>query len=349
MAQRCDEIMDRTLRFLAAIAALWAVIGVVFFTSAAFAACEGRACVFEREGWKTDFSNVVIDLDEVLSGGPPKDGIPSIDNPQFVAAANETTLTDRDPVVGLVLNGDARAYPLRILTWHEIVNDTVGGVPVAVTYCPLCNAAIVFDRRLDGGVLKFGTTGKLRRSDLVMYDRQTETWWQQFEGRGIAGTLADRTLKTVPARLESWAEFKARAPEGDVLIPNNPNMRDYGRNPYSGYDAVLGRPFLYRGPYDLKVPMMMRVVAVGDMAWTLPYIRKRRTVTENGLTLRWSAGQASALDSAIIAKGRDVGTVVVQSGEGEAGEDVVYDVTFAFVFNAFRPDGTLIFDPEDMQ
>jgi len=340
---------DRQMVAVLALSFLILCIAMMFFSVAAYAACDGRACAYEREGWKTDFSNITIDLDEVLSGGPPKDGIPSIDNPIFVPVAESTTYADVEPVIGLIINGEARAYPLSVLTWHEIVNDTVGGTPVAVTYCPLCNAAIVFDRRHDGQVLDFGTTGKLRRSDLVMYDRQTETWWQQFEGAGIAGTYAGQVLKTVPARLESWANFKERAPQGVVLIPNNPNMREYGRNPYVNYDTVLSRPFLYRGPYDLPVPMMMRVVVVGDQAWTLPYLQKRGSVNDGDIVLNWTAGQASALNSGTIAKGRDVGNVTAQTLLNGAMTDITYDVTFAFVFNAFRPEGMLFSDPEDAQ
>ena len=103
-------------------------------------------------------------------------------------------MSETEPVIGLVVNGDARAYPLKILIWHEIVNDTVGGVPVTVTYCPLCNSAIVFERTVDGRVLDFGTTGKLRNSDLVMYDRQTESWWQQFSGTAIVGAMTGTKL-----------------------------------------------------------------------------------------------------------------------------------------------------------
>ena len=166
----------------------------------------------------TDFSRRSIDLADILSGGPPKDGIPSIDKPRTVAIAEAGNLTDTEPVIGLVLNGKARAYPLRIMIWHEIVNDELGGVPVTVTYCPLCNSSIVFDRRLGGKILDFGTTGKLRYSDLVMYDRQTESWWQQFLGEGIVGEMTGQRLKIIPSRLESFADFKKRAPDGDVLV-----------------------------------------------------------------------------------------------------------------------------------
>ncbi|MHC8509329.1 MAG: DUF3179 domain-containing protein [Rhodospirillales bacterium] len=320
-----------------------ALAALIFPAAGAQAACEGPACGFEDEGWDTDFSKTTVDLNEILSGGPPKDGIPSIDDPKFVPVAEAEDLSDTDPVIGVIVGGEARAYPLRVLTWHEIVNDEIGGVPVAVTYCPLCNAAIVFDRRVKGRVLEFGTTGKLRRSDLVMYDRETESWWQQFSGESIAGEYAGAVLKVLPARLESWANFKSRAGEGRVLVPNKPGKRAYGRNPYMGYDAINGTPFLYRGPYDLPVPMMMRVVAAEGRAWTLPYVRRRGVVKDGGLTLSWTAGQNSALDSLSIAKGRDVGNIIVRRG----GADIPYDVTFAFVFNAFHPEGPLAHDPED--
>jgi hypothetical protein len=150
-----------------------------------------------RAEWpQTDFSRHSVPFEEIISGGPPKDGIPSIESPSFVTAA-EADLPGEEPVIGLVLDGDARAYPLRILMWHEIVNDEVGGVPVAVTYCPLCNTGIVFDRRIEGRVLEFGTTGKLRKSDLVMYDRQTESWWQQFLGEAIVGELTGTWLEMI--------------------------------------------------------------------------------------------------------------------------------------------------------
>ena len=148
------------------------------------------------EGWrKTDFTKSKIAFGEILSGGPPKDGIPSIDKPKFVALDAVKDLKHNTPVIGLEINGDARAYPLRVLTWHEIVNDTVGGTPVTVTYCPLCNAAIVFARKVGDRVLDFGTTGKLRKSDLVMYDRQTESWWQQFTGEAIVGAYVGTALR----------------------------------------------------------------------------------------------------------------------------------------------------------
>jgi hypothetical protein len=209
----------------------------------------------------------------------PKDGIFPIDHPLFKVASEDKEVAANEPVIGLEINGDARAYPQRILIWHEIVNDVVGGTPVTVTYYPLCNSAVVFDRRVPPHVLDFGTTSKLRNSDLVMYDRQTKSWWQQFTGEALVGELTGTELKLVPARLESLAQFKTRHSVGKVLVPNNPGVRDYGRSPYVGYDMAAA-PFLYRGDYLKDVEAMARVVVVRPApgkigAVTLEHLRKQ--------------------------------------------------------------------------
>jgi hypothetical protein len=289
---------------------------------------------------QTDFDSAVLDLAEIRDGGPPKDGIPAIDEPRFRPVAEVDDLSDTEAVIGLTVSGESRAYPLRILTWHEIANDVIGGVPVAVTYCPLCNAAIVFNRRLDGAVLDFGTTGKLCHSDLVMYDRQSESWWQQYSGEAIVGRYAGRTLEMLPARLESWAEFRARAPDGLVLVPERPEARPYGTNPYVGYDSA-GMPFLYDGEVPAGIAPLARVVVVGEDAWSLDRLRNAGRIEAGELVLTWRPGQASALDAPRIADGHDVGSVVVQRERNGHLEDVVHHVTFAFVFHAFEPEGTL--------
>jgi hypothetical protein len=182
---------------------------------------------FRAEWPNTDFSQRVIDLDEIRSGGPPKDGIPSIDDPAFVSTeAAARWLEPREPVIAVRHGGQTKAYPLQILTWHEIVNDEVGGLPVAVTFCPLCNAALVFDRRLDGRAVEFGTTGKLRKSDLVMYDRRTDSWWQQFTGRGIVGEHAGERLRQVPSRVVAFADLAGAEPEARVLSRETGYDRD---------------------------------------------------------------------------------------------------------------------------
>ncbi len=302
-----------------------------------------------RAEWpRTDFARHQVPLSEIRSGGPPKDGIPSIDAPRFEqlhdgkASGWVARIGDMEPVVSLVLGADARAYPLRILIWHEIANDTVGGTPVAVTYCPLCNTALVFERMSDGLTFDFGTTGKLRKSDLVMYDRQTESWWQQFTGDAIVGAMTGRQLRLIPARLESFARFRQRFPVGQVLVPNDPGARNYGANPYVGYDAAGQKPFLYDGTLPEGIEPMERVVAVETApghheAWSLALLRRQGTIQGSEFILKWESGQVSALDRHSIAGGRDVGNVVVQRQQGADLTDVPYDVTFAFAFHAFRP------------
>lgn len=294
-----------------------------------------------REWPKTDFDTRSVALEEIVSGGPPRDGIPAIDQPRFVPV-DTAGLTDREGVISVRLGGQARAYPLRILIWHEIVNDEIGGTPVAVTWCPLCNTGIVFQRRLDDGrVLDFGTTGRLRHSDLVMYDRQTESWWQQFTGEAIVGELTGTRLRMLPARLESFARFRARHPEGEVLIPPGEQMRAYGRNPYVGYDRSAV-PFLYDGPLPAELPPLARVVRVGEEAWSLDLVRERGRIDTGALVITWEPGQASALDAATVADGFDVGNVVVQRRlpDGRL-EDAVHSIDFAFAFRAFFPDAPL--------
>ena len=314
-----------------AVALLWALGGF------ATALAAGDTALAWRGEWpRTDFSRHAVALEEIQSGGPGKDGIPAIDHPRFVPAAQYRAVDPQEPVIGLLVGGEARAYPLRVLVWHEIVNDEIGGIPVAVTYCPLCNTSIVFDRRVAGRVLDFGTTGKLRHSDLVMYDRQTQSWWQQYGGEAIVGELVGQSLAVLPSRLESITSFRQRAPNGRVLVPSDPAARDYGANPYAGYDRAA-TPLLFRGGLPRGIEPMMRVVAVGKMAWTLPLIRAKGVVEQDGLTLRWTAGQRSALDDARIERSREVGNVTVTRG----GHDVPHVVTFAFAFFAFHRDGVV--------
>ena len=294
---------------------------------------------FWKHEWpRTDFAITSVEnWVEILSGGPPKDGIPAISDPSFIAVTEETGIGGTEPVITVEI-GDAtpRAYPIRYLTWHEIVNDTVAGVPVAVTFCPLCNSALVFDRRMEHGVLSFGVSGKLRNSDMVMYDRESESWWQQATATAIVGILTGTELTQLPSWMESWDQFKARNPDG--LVMAQPGFaRRYGTNPYRGYDSS-SRPFLYNGenpPHDIHP--LTRVVRVGDRAWPLIRVRQSTPLSEAGLHLSWEGGQASALDTTTIAEGRDVGTVRVRDG---AGRDLPHDVMFAFAFHAFWPEGT---------
>lgn len=340
-----QQILTMSIRSLTQVRLLSLVAGVAGLLTQAALEAQATPDRWRAEGWVTDFTKRSVGFDEIISGGPPKDGIPSIDHPKFVSVTSSNDLQPREPVIGLEIAGEAKAYPLRVLVWHEIVNDTVGGVPVVVTYCPLCNAAIVFDRRVAGRSLTFGTTGKLRSSDLVMYDRETESWWQQFTGEAIVGEFTGTRLKLVPARLEAFELFSKRHPKGSVLIPNDPSFRDYGSNPYVGYDTSE-KPFLFNGEFPEGIDPMARVVVVklGEpRAISLELLRKRGNMTLGDVMLSWLEGQSSALDDAEIAKGRDVGNVIAQHKlEDGALVDIPYDVTFAFVFHAFYPQASIM-------
>lgn len=268
----------------------------------------------------TDFSRHTVPLESIISGGPPKDGIPAIDKPRFVDVSEAGSWLDpREPVIVLELRGHARAYPLQILMYHEIVNDELAGVPVAVTFCPLCNASMVFDRRVDGRVLDFGTTGRLRRSDLVMYDRQTGTWWQQFTGKGIIGELAGRKLDRIASHITAFEDFAGTIPGGEVLSRETGHVRPYGRNPYQGYDEVGRAPFLFTDPLDPRLPAMERVVSVTHRGRARVYPFSELPAVGvlndevNGLpiVLFIDCGMRSALDTAKIAEGRAIRSVTV--------------------------------------
>ena len=263
----------------------------------------------------TNFDNTLVDLDEIQSGGPPKDGIPPVDDPQFdtVVEANKW-LNPREPVVVVSIGGETKAYPIQILTWHEIVNDSVAGIPVSVTFCPLCNATIVFDRRKDGEVLDFGTTGRLRKSDLIMYDRQTESWWQQFTGQAIVGKKAGTLLDRVPASIVAYEDFRDAYPDSQVLSRRTGHSRAYGNNPYRGYDTIDDQPFLFFDPVDKRLPPMERVldVSIGDTHKLYPFsVFKTEAVINDEVdgmpvVVFSRQGTLSALDGSVIADSRKV-------------------------------------------
>ena len=230
------------------------------------------------QGWITDFSRTTIDFGELLIGIraiPIRDRTRPIDDPQFETLAEIGDFVD-DPEPGLALeiNGDARFYPLSIMTSHEIVNDVVGGLPVAVTYCPLCNSAIVIDRNVDGKVLRFGVSGLLRNSDLVMWDNLTESLWQQLTGEGLVGEFAGTQLTFVPSSIKSYGDFKDRYPAGKVLGRDQGFGFDYGHNGYVGYSSRT-TPYegFFPGTPDNRYPALERVinVIVDDVAKAYPF------------------------------------------------------------------------------
>jgi hypothetical protein len=177
----------------------------------------------------------IIPLDKIKGGGPPKDGIPSIDNPIFTDIQNSNFMSDSDTVIGLEINGETRAYPIFILVWHEILNDIVGDTPVSVTYCPLCYTNQVFERIIDGQEVEFGTSGKLYNSNLLMYDRFTESYWSQALGMAVTGELSGYQLDLVPFDVITWGDWKTLHPDTLVLTTDTGHIRSYATDPYGSY------------------------------------------------------------------------------------------------------------------
>jgi len=289
--------------------------------------------------FSTDFSKHSISYGDVLSGGPPKDGIPAVDDPSYVSIAEaDIWINEFEPIVFVQVGDDVRAYPLQILTWHEIVNDVLGDKPLVVSFCPLCNTAIAFEREFDGQILDFGTTGRLRFSNLIMYDRQTETWWQQATGDGVVGKYTGERLTFYPASIISWEDFKTEYPDGSVLSRDTGFSRNYGQNPYAGYDDINQTPFLYNGDYDDQLPPMARVLTVELNGETVayPYTLLNEEIAVNddvggeAITVFWTEGTASALDSPLISSGRDVGAAVAFSREA-AGQTLTFGLDNGFI------------------
>lgn len=259
----------------------------------------------------------LVDLAEIRGVVPP-DAIPALEDPDFEPAADVEWLAGVEPVLALEVDGDARAYPLRIMTWHELVNGTVGGVPVTVSYCPLCNSAVAYDRRVGDRILDFGTSGALLNSSLVMYDRQTESLWSHYTGQAVAGHLVGAELDLIPVQTVSFEAFLASHPDGRVLSLDTGHSRRYGQNPYEFYDSN-NRPFLFSGPTDDRLEPITKVVALRDgaQAAVIPndVLAERRVVpftfAGRELVALFEPGTASALDNPLIADGRDVGATGV--------------------------------------
>ncbi len=216
--------------------------------------------------WFTDFNQRTVSLTEI-DNLLPRDRIKPVDFPEFANSLEAPSyMRDREPVIAIEINGDARAYPLAILMWQEIVNDTVGGEPITVTFCPLCNTAIAFERVLEGHELTFGTSGNLRNSDLVMWDRQTESWWQQITGEAIVGQLSGKVLEQIPSPIIAWEAFRDQYPDGQVLLREvnalGQEIRPFDDPPYAGYDSVDNDPFAFDGPTDDRLPANLRVLTV---------------------------------------------------------------------------------------
>lgn len=276
--------------------------------------------------WKTDTTNRNVELSEIIML-LPQESFPIIDFPAFVGKDEGMGMFfEHEPVISVEVNGRAKAYPLNMLTMHEMSNDTLGGVPILPTYCPLCNASVVFDRRFNNKgkdyILEFEVSGMLRKSDMVMFDRQTETWWQQLMGYGIVGDFAGESLDIIPSLVLSVNEFFTRYPDGQILSTATGTKAEdrYGHNPYVSYDSIGNNPyarFFDSEDVDSRLPAMERVIdiRVGDDFKVYPWTK----IAEKGVlhdhfkgtdvVFFHKEGMVSAMDAAEIENSRDIGSV----------------------------------------
>ena len=329
--------------FLCALGATW--LASPLLTKAALAIPPDIVPISWITAWPhTDFLNRTLNLRSFLFSGEPRDGTEIIDRPALASLGEIAYRTpSTDPVISIRLFGHARAYPLRYLVWHEVINDELGGVPILITYCPRTDTALIHDRRVAGEELLFGKTGMLRDANLILYDRGTESWWHQYGGGCEVGHMAGAKLKLLPARVESIATFAKRygSDSRSKVMVAGAGERSYGLTPYSGYD---GRPwpFVRIGSYAEDIPALERVIAVEGHGWPLSTLRARERVKWLDFSIRWEAGRSSVLDTPAIEEGRDLGNVTVQrhpvSGRVH---DIPYRQSFAFAFRAFQPEGIL--------
>lgn len=288
--------------------------------------------------WQTDLTKTSIDLKELLPGGPPKDGIPSLSSPKFVQLLHAKGWLDpAEPVQVVVSRGEVRVYPLQILIWHELVNDTIGGRPILVSFCPLCNAAVVFDRRMGDQTLEFGVSGMLRHSDMVMFDRATDSLWQQLSGEAIVGAYTGQRLAIVSSQVVPFGEVEENYPRAKVLSRDTGHARDYGRNPYVGYEPV-GRtlyPVKFERPKGVRP--LDRVLTFADKGATLGYnLRGWKDTTVSQPAARdhvvfYEPTMVTPLDAQRIARSKAVGSVGVFTPylDGELLEFEVADGKFS--------------------
>ena len=279
-----------------------------------------------NQQWDTDIKSSIIPLNELMAL-LPRDKIKPIDEPQFYnVEVGATFFSEKEPVIAVAHNGMAKAYPLSILLAHEIVNDEISGLKIAATFCPLCYSALVFNRTFtykgETRELTFGTSGMLRNSDLVMWDRQTESWWQQFTGQGLVGFYSGALLEIVNSELIPFGKFRELYPEGQVLAPPKDYAYEYGTNPYVDYDENQEeQPFLYKNTPDSRLPATERVIGIygdnGVKAYPWTSIQKEKVINDvfenENVVLFYSEGMVSVVDEAVISESRDIGSVSVFS------------------------------------
>lgn len=283
---------------------------------------------FQRPGQGFDLRKSTIPAKRIIGGGPPKDGIPALTDPKLIAAREATYLQPDDRVVGVAIGDVTRAYPLRILDYHEVINDRMGETPIAVTYCPLCDSAVVFDRRTKLGEREFGVSGLLFNSNVLMYDRggQPESLWSQVMAEGVSGPAARIPLKTLPVELTTWQDWMTRHPQTTVLSSDTGHARNYGQLLYAAYFASPDLMFAVK-PLDRRLPAKTPVLGVWTANAARAYAVSKFSGESRQLAERLN-GKSLTLE--YDARSRNLRVSL-------ADEEVQWMYSFWFAWAAFRP------------
>jgi hypothetical protein len=279
-----------------------------------------------------DLSDASIPVTEIVSGGPPRDAIRALERPS-VLGASDAPWGDSERILGLVVRGEARAYPLAILDWHELVNDTLGGIPILVSYCPLCGTGMIFERKIDGRARLFGVSGLLYRSDLLLFDRETESLWSQIQAVAVSGPMMGSRLKLLRSEHRSWGQWVSEHPKTTVLSPDTGYLRSYGRSPYVAYEST--DRLYFSAPHDpryaAKTPTLGIRTADGNIrAYPAPEV-----IRANG-SLRERLGDVQ-LEIRYDEERRQF--------EVEAPESVEVIQSYWFAWSAFHPETTVFVGP----
>ncbi|MCP4995097.1 MAG: DUF3179 domain-containing protein [Gammaproteobacteria bacterium] len=291
----------------------------------------------DLNGFKIDPEAALIPIDEIHSGGPPRDGIPSIDNPSFEKGGMTKELKPEEQVLGLVHNGVARAYPVAIMNWHEIVNDRFGREPVVITFCPLCGSGVAYRAELSGEVLEFGVSGLLYNSDVLLYDRQTESLWSQILSRAVTGKMRGRSLSMLPLEHTTWESWLSAHPDTEVLSRNTGSARDYDRDPYAGYQSSRGIYFPVK-KRDPRFHPKERVLGIEIEGQYKAYPLSELSLTEGMIVNDEFAGEIIRV--IYDPKGQSARLV------DDAGKTLPAIQSFWFAWYAFHPDTAVFRAPE---
>ncbi len=278
-----------------------------------------------------DLKDALIPVDQIVSGGPAKDGIPAIDQPRFVQVADADFLQPDDMVLGLTRQGLARAYPLRILNWHEVVNDQLGSEAITITYCPLCGTGVAFDRRVKGRLLSFGVSGLLYNNDVLLYDRQTSSLWSQMMAQAISGPMKGQRLTMMPVTHTTWSDWRHSHAQTQTLSTDTGHRRTYDRDPYAGYDisAEVMFPLSFKSA-GFHPKERVLGVQIGTQTKAYPFVELGKT--SGVITDTW------ANTTLTIRFDRVAGRATVHASDGTQWPAVV---GYWFAWYTFHPDTTV--------